>query len=224
MSIMKITQQGGYINVVLIALIICSVLLASVGGFAVWAFTERDRYKNHSDEEVAKAQALTKEETQAEDAAKYAEEAKNPLKTYVGPAAFGSVTMQYPKTWSAYIIQNEKGANPINGYFMPDIVPNVGEDENSFALRIEVVSQSYEKVLNQYNNEAKAGEITVKAYELPKVPDVIGARIDGQIDRKKQGTLIILPVRNMTLRVWTESNDFKPDLDNIILPNLSFSP
>jgi hypothetical protein len=94
----------------------------------------------------------------------------------------------------------------------------------TFALRVELVQQSYETVLNTFRQQVATSKVTIAPYTLEKVPSVVGSRVEGQITPKKQGTMIILPLRNMTLKIWTESNDFKGDLDTHILPNLSFVP
>jgi hypothetical protein len=217
-------NEGGYINSVLIALIVVSVLLVGAIGFGVWAFAGRQDYKNNSDQKAAEAAEKQKQETQAEDAAKYAEEAKSPLKSYVGPSSFGSVTLLYPKTWSGYVIQDEQSNEPLNGYFHPDVVPNADDNANAYALRVEIVEKSYDQVLNGFSSAAEKGEVTVTPYKLPKVESVLGSRIDGQIDDEKQGSMVIFPLRNVTLQVWTEAEQFKADFNNTILPNLSFSP
>jgi hypothetical protein len=53
---------------------------------------------------------------------------------------------------------------------------------------------------------------------------VTGVRVDGQIADNIQGSMIILPLRDKTQEIWTESNSFLPDFNNNILPNLTFSP
>ena len=193
-------------------------------GFGVWAYGQRAHYKEHSDQEVTAAvnKAITTQKTT--DAAEYAEQAKKPYDTYIGPAAFGNVTVNYPKTWSSYVVENERGGNPISGYFQPNTVPNATDPDNSFALRVELVQTAYDTVLQQFKASVTAGKVTVSPYTLPKVPSIIGSRVEGQITPTKQGTMVILPLRNMTLKIWTESNDFKGDLDTHILPNFSFVP
>jgi hypothetical protein len=224
MSDMDRLNQRGAINMLLIPLIILVLFLFGTLGFALWAFSERGRYKDHSDQEVAKAVQQAINDTQKTDAVKYAEEAKKPYDTYIGPASFGNITVNYPKTWSAYVIESEKGTTPISGYFQPKFVPSVGSSENTYALRVELVTTTYDNTLDQFGSSVKNGKVTVAPYTLAKVPSVVGSRIEGQITPKKQGTMIILPLRNMTLKIWTESNDFKSDLDTHILPNLSFVP
>jgi hypothetical protein len=194
-------------------------------GFGVWAFMERQDYKNNVEQKIAAAQAVTKQETEEADALKYAEEAKNPLKAHVGPSAFGSVTVAYPKTWSAYISEDttQGKATPVDDYFHPDVVP-AAKDGSAYALRVQVLQQPYAEAVKSHTGAIKDGRASAQPYALPKVPDVIGTRIEGELAAKKTGTMIILPLRNVTLQIYTESDTFKPDFNNIILANLTFSP
>jgi type II secretory pathway pseudopilin PulG len=217
-------NEGGYVSGMLIGLIVVIVLLVGAVGFGIWAFMERQDYKDNSDEKAAAAAAQAKTETQAEDAAKYAEEAKNPLKAYVGPSAFGSVSLMYPKTWSGYVVFDEQGNPPLDDYFHPDVVPDASNEKNSFALRVRVLSEPYDQVLQDFQSGVEEGTATVKPYKLPKVESVTGSRIDGKLENEKQGSMVIFPLRNVTLQVWTEAEQYKADFDNIILPNMSFSP
>src|SRR5258708_3993872 len=82
-------RQSGSINVLLVSLISAIVVLLGVAGFGTWAFSSRQDYKNHSDEKSVVAAAAAVKVAQASDAKKYAEEAKNPLKAFIGPAQYG---------------------------------------------------------------------------------------------------------------------------------------
>lgn len=217
-------DQRGAINILLIPLILVVVLFLSALGFGFWAFAGYQDYKNNSDQkaQLAANEAITA--TQEVDAKKYAEEAKKPLSTFIGAAAFGNVTVHYPKTWSAYVQEKDSGSKPITAYFQPKYVPDVTEKDNSFALRVELVQQSYDSVVESYGSLLKTNKVTLAPFKLDKVPSVVGSRIEGQITQTKQGSMVVLPLRNMTLKIWTESNDFKADLDTNILPNLTFVP
>lgn len=217
-------DQRGAMNVLLVPLILVVVFLFGSAGFGIWAFTSRADYKSNSDQKAAVAAASAREEQEAADAAKFAEEIKKPYDSYIGPAAFGNITVNYPKTWSAYVIESERGSNPVAAYFQPKTVPTITDQDNNFALRVELVTSTYQNALDQFKGRLDKGTATIQPYTLPKVPSVVGSRIEGQITERKQGTMIILPLRNLTLKIWTESNDFKGDLDTHILPNLSFVP
>lgn len=217
-------NEQGRINVLIISLIACGLLLLATLAFGAWAYSERQDYKDNSDQKVAAAvqQAITN--TRQEEAKKFAEEAKNPLKTYSGPSQFGGVKIQFPKTWSTYVINKDGGNTPISWYFHPNIVPDTSNRDNSYALRVEVVDESYSDSLDNFQNDAEEGVVTVQPYSLPKVPDVIGSRINGEVENDKQGSMILLPLRNLTLKVWTESPDYLNDFNDIILKDATFSP
>ncbi len=219
----KLSQRGA-INILLIPLILVVLFFFGSLGFGFWAFSQRNHYKDHSDQEVAAAVQAAVAQQKQTDASNYAEQAKKPYNTYIGPSAFGNITVNYPKTWSSYVIETASGGNPISGYFMPNTVPSVTDPNNSFALRMELVQTPYDTVLQQFQAALTIGKVTIQPYTLPKVPSVVGSRVEGQITPTKQGTMVVLPLRNMTLKIWTESNDFKGDLDTAVLPNFSFVP
>jgi hypothetical protein len=216
-------SEVGAINVLLIPLILLSLLFIGVGAFGYWAYTSRQDYKNNTDKKVAAAVQTNTIAVKAEDAKKFAEAAKQPLKDFNGPEAYGSVHISYPKTWSGYVVTANTGT-PLDGYFHADVVPGVVNSANTFGLRVQVLPQQYSAVVKQLNGPLQQKKITVTPYALPKVPDEIGVRVEGQIAQNKQGSMVILPMRDKTLKLWTEIAEYKADFDNNILPNVTFSP
>jgi len=186
----------------------------------------RQDYKDNSDKKVSAAVEIAKKQTETAKDNEFVEKEKNPLRHYTGPSAYGSVDVQYPKTWSAYVTESTNGATPIIGYFHPSFVPSIvtGQASNSFALRLEVVNTSYDQALRQFESFVKQGKIKVTPYKAPKVPNVLGARLDGEIVTGKQGSMVLIPLRDKTLKIWTEANNFKGDFDNIIMANIVFVP
>lgn len=217
-------NQGGYVSTTLVSLIVVSVLLAGALGFGGWAFFSRQDYKNNSDQKAEKAADERQKATEESDAVKYAEAAKNPLTTHKAPDQYGGVTIQYPKTWSGYVAEGSSTSTPVNDYFHPAVVPDTTERANAYALRVQVEDKTYDAVLKTYQNDVNQKKLTASAYALPKVPAAIGTLFDGEVEQGKQGRLVILPMRNMTLKVWVESPSYLADFNNIILPNLVFSP
>jgi hypothetical protein len=219
---MKKHNQDGAVNLLLIPLILASLLLIGTLVFGFWAFGERQDYKDNVDQKISAAVVVAKKQEASVKDKQYAEAAKLPLKTYNGPEQYGSLALQYPKTWSAYVsVGNGRGGTALDGYFNPDVVPDVDEDTNTFALRVEVVSNSYSDVLRGFQNQE---DITIVPYALPKLPKVVGVRISGQIEQDKKGSMVILPVRDKTLKIYTEADAYMNDFNNNILPNLSFAP
>lgn len=223
MKNMRGEEQG---NILLIPVVLLGVLFIAAAIFGVWAFGGRQDYKDNVAAKVADAVAKNTKSIQAKDAADYAEAAKNPLKTFVGPADYGSVTVQYPKTWSAYADTSSSGT-PLDAYFHTDYVPSAA-DKQTYNLRVQVVARSYSTVMNAYTSRIKEGTVKAAPYTLPKVPNVAGTRLTGAVfstnTAAPQGTIILVPLRSTTLEIWTESNDFLPDFDGIILQNMTFAP
>jgi len=213
-------------NVLLIPVIVLAVLFVGVGSFAVWAYSGRQDYKNNVDAKISSAVDANKQTVQAEDAAHYAEAAKNPLTTYTGPDAYGSVKISYPKTWSAYVDTTDSGT-PLNAYFHSGYVPSTNSRQ-SYNLRVQVSSQSYSNVLSSYSGQVQAGKVTSAPYTLPKVPGIVGTMLTGAIVQNQpdggSGTMVLVPLRNTTLEIWTESNSYMADFNTYILQNLTFSP
>jgi hypothetical protein len=217
----KLNQAGS----LLLPFIIVFVLLLSSVGFGAWAFTSRQDYKNNSDKKAAAAAAKATEAESVKKDAAFAETEKSPLKTYTGPSTYGSLTIQYPKTWSAYISENtSSGAQPVDGYFNPNFVPNVQSTGTNFALRIQVINSSYASVLKTFDSSVKAAKTSVSAYRAPKVTSILGSLVSGQVNGQKTGTMVLLPLRDKTIKVWTEGDDYKGDFMNTVLANLTFVP
>jgi hypothetical protein len=122
------------------------------------------------------------------------------------------------------VVEDTAGANPVDEFFHPGAVPNTNNRDNAYALRVQVVEQSYDKVIKSFQGGIDTQKVSAAPYAFPKLPDVVGTRFNGEVVTKKQGSMIVIPVRNMTLKVWTESPTYLSDFNDIILPNLVFSP
>src|SRR5690554_758081 len=147
MSSMKSSAEAGYVSGMLVGLIVAIVLLVGALSFGTWAFMSRQDYKNNSDQKAEAAANARQTEVEAAAAAKVAEEEKKPLTSHKAPDQYGSVDVQFPKTWSAYVVESSSGNTPVNYYFHPGAVPSASDDGNAFALRVQVVQQSYDRVV-----------------------------------------------------------------------------
>lgn len=215
----KLDESG---SLVLPFVIVFIVMLTSIG-FGAWAYMGRQDYKNKSDEKSAAAVKVAVAAESVRKDKEFAEIEKSPLKTFQGTETFGSIGFQYPKTWSAYVIVNDKGTTPVDGFFHPNYVPSTTGD-TAFALRIQVVNTSYSEVLKTFDATTKSGKVKVSAFRAAKVTTELGSKVEGEIIQKKQGTLILLPLRDKTIKIWTENSEFAADFNNTILPSLTFIP
>lgn len=217
-------NQEGQISAVAVSLIVAILLLLGVLGFAGWAFASRQDYKNNTDQKVAAAVAVAVQKADSAKDVAFAQAEKYPLRTYQGPEAYGSLNIQYPKTWSAYIDDTGNGAALVDGFFDPGSVPSINDQNSVFALRVQVLNTTYSQSLLNLNEQQQSGKITVSAYALPKVPKAIGVKASGTFDNGKAGEMVVLPLRNETLEISTQGANYTADFEQTILPNFSFVP
>ncbi len=222
-STMNRSAERGSYTIMLISLILLTVFLISSLTFGFWAFASRQDYKNNVDQKITAAVKVAVDKNSTEKDNLFAEQEKQPLKVYAGPDTYGSVTIKYPKTWGAYVVEGGSGSRVLDGYFQPNFVPSA-QLTTAFALRLQVIDGAYDRQLAQFDSLVKTGKVKVTAYRAPLVPSILGSRIDGAIASNKQGSIVLFPLRDKTLLVSTEASQFEPDFNNNILPNLRFSP
>ncbi len=217
----KLNEKGST-NVLLVPLILTILFFLAALVFGFWAFSSRQDYKNNVDKKIATAVEVAKQETATQKDNEFIEKEKLPLKEYSGPSSYGSVKVKYPKTWSAYVDETSSKA-PVDAYFHPNFVPSIDSDSASFALRLQVVDRTFDQEVRQFDSDVSKGKTKAKSYKPVNVEGVVGLRLDGEIIDKKRGTLILIKMRDKTLKIWTEADQFKKDFEDKILKNLTFS-
>ncbi|MDB5185396.1 MAG: hypothetical protein JWN38_1204 [Candidatus Saccharibacteria bacterium] len=217
-------NQDGHIDSLLIPLVLVSLLLIAALGFAGWAYSGKQDYKNNVDAKVSAAVTIAKQQESTEKDTQFAQAEKNPLRTYTGPEALGSLVVLYPKTWSNYVSTSGSNGSQLDGFANPQTVPTATDPNSTFALRYQVIGRAYSSVLADFRDRQQSGKITVAPYALPKVPSAIGVRVEGSLTTNHTVSMVVLPLRDKTIEVWTEGAQYISDFNNIILPNFSFSP
>lgn len=220
---MRKLNQLGSGTVLIMALVVTVLLLIGSLIFGFSAYSGQQDYKNNFDQKLAQQVQVAVINNSKEKDKQFAEQLKTPLKTYVGPADYGAVTIKYPRSWSAYVDEGNSGGLPIDGYFHPVVVPGTQSDTN-FALRVQVTTGKYDDELNQLSNGVEAGTLKAKAYRAQKVPKVLGTMLTGQLENDKTGIMVMFPLRDKTLKIWTYSPEHIADFNKYILPNLTFTP
>jgi hypothetical protein len=211
----KQSHMSFFVAILMTILFVCSL------GFGVWAYMGMQENQSNLDAKIEKASAAAVKEAEAAKDAAFAEEEKDPYRTYTGTSTYGSLTYDFPKTWSVYQVEKTSGT-VLDYYGHPFIVKGTGK-ENSFAFRVQVVETSYDKELAKFDAQIKKGTVTASAFRLARVPDQLGSRLTGEIITEKQGVLVLLPLRDKTIKIWTESTDYVGDFDQV-LETVSFNP
>ncbi len=218
---MRRHNQSGFASLPIIVSVLMTCLFVIMSIVSVVIFVSRQDYKNNSDAKAEQAAASAVKIAEDKKDIDFATKEKSPVKTYAGSPTYGTVVFDYPKTYSGYVVSND--STPLKGIFYPNVVP--GDDTSTaYALRVEVVNTAYDSLAKSFDSDVKSGRLTAKPFRAVKVPTTLGLRLDGQIDTKKQGTIVLIPLRDKTLKIWTESTQFRGDFDTYVLPSLSFVP
>ncbi len=220
-------NQVGAIGGEDISLTLAIILLIAALVFGGWAYSSRQDYKNNADVKIDNAVAAAKQEQNKVDQGFFDEQAKQPLRAYDGPQAYGSLVVNFPKNWSAYVDDSGTSLNGlVDGYFAPGTVPAITSPTSVFALRVQVINKAYSQVVQSFSKQQQAGKLTVSAYALPKFPKNVGVEVVGLLSKQatQSVTMVVIPLRSDTLELWTQGSQYLSDFNNNILPNFSFSP
>ncbi len=213
-----------HMNGLLIPFIIVTLFLLGAIGFGIWAFTERDLYMNKTNEVVEREVARAEKAVAETKDKQFLEDEKKPLKEYKGPSAYGGISIMYPKTWSAQVTEQAQGTTPVDGFFHPNFVPGP-QSGTAFALRVQILDTPYNEVAKTLESQVKIGKLKAAPYRASKVPgENAGMRLDGEVSLGKQGSIVLLPLRDKTIKIYTENVQFMKDFDEIILANFNFVP
>jgi cytoskeletal protein RodZ len=214
---MKQSREAGEVNPLLITNIISGLLVVILTGLMIWLFMGYNDYKNNADQKVTVAVDKAKKDQQKTDETAFLEREKVPTRTFTGPSDLGSVSFQYPKTWSTYVA---KQSLELEAYLHPDFVPPVSNTQ-PFAIRVVVEDRSYDTVLKNYEPLVKKGSLRSNPVTIEGFS---GIRLDGTFTKEREGSAVLFKVRDKTLTIATDASAYKNDFDNTILKSLKFNP
>ncbi len=206
-------SQRGYVNAWMVSTIGVLVMFLIAGALAIWAYMSYAQEKNTIDSQVKVAEAKAREEQSKADRDKFNEEAKNPRREFVGPSEYGRVSFLYPKTWSVYVERDGSDRGDYKAYLHPSIVPPVGGKDSRFGMRLEILNDNFDKVLNQYSGQIKKGDLTSSSVQYN---GNAATRLDGAFSKDLRGSVVLMRVRDKTIRFSTDADTFKPDYQAIL--------
>ena len=144
----------------LILAIVFGLLFVVALVFGLWAFVERQDYKDNSDAKSAVAVDAALAEQKDTLSAEFAEQAKEPFLTYNGPSTYGSFSFEYPRTWSVYVEESSNSSDLYNVYMHPNEIRDIDDREAEHAFLLEIVGNEYEKEINSVANDVERGDLS----------------------------------------------------------------
>lgn len=206
-------KQAGSANGWMIAAIALLVLFLAAGATAIWAYVNYTDQKTNVDGKISLAEAAAKKVQAEEDEKKFAEREKNPRREFVGPTEYGRLSFDYPKTWSAYVSNDGTDRSRYEAYLNPISIPQLDRQDTRVALRIVILNEDYEEVVDQYADLVKDGALRSSNVDINGNS---GVRLDGAFDKNIRGSMVILRVRDKTVTLRTDADTFRPDFDEVL--------
>lgn len=192
--------------------VIFIIATALVGGVMIWALISYFVQKADVDSKVANAVATATKEQADKDEANFAQREKDPNLTFVGPEDYGSLSFDYPRTWSIYVASDASNGGTYQAYLNPISVPTVSTTQQ-FALRITIESKDYSQVVSSYDSLVKKGDLKSS---VVKSGDQNGTRLDGSFSKDIRGAAVIFKIRDKTATIRSDADTFKTDFDALV--------
>lgn len=207
----KVKSDKGSLVETLILVAVCLVAAAAIIVAVIFFM----KYNEVNEDQEAKTAAAVAEAVAAEQeaAAKTLEEKlKEPNLEFRGPEDYGSISFQYPKTWSVYVNKDATKNGDYEALFNPKSVPSLSNENSRYALRFAIYNRQYADVAKQYLNKK---ELSSESFETDG-GRITGTRYQGQITSKINGTFVLFKVNDKTGVLQTDSDVLLDDYEAIL--------
>ncbi|MDO4781200.1 MAG: hypothetical protein Q4A34_02320 [Candidatus Saccharibacteria bacterium] len=205
--------ERGSVDGWMIGAVGAAVLFIIAAALAIWMYMAFSEAKANVDTKVQLAKAEAKREQAEADQKEFDERYKNPRIEFVGPSEYGRVSFMYPKIWSVYVDKDGTDRGDYRAYLHPSTVPPVGNRASRFALRLEILNKDFDKVLKGYESLLKKGDVTSSSVEFN---GNASTRLDGAFSKELRGSVVLMKVRDKTIRFSTDADTFKPDFKTVL--------
>lgn len=187
-----------------IALVVVSLIAVLFVGLFIWKYLEWDSVKTDVDGQIDAAVALAISENTTKLENEFLEREKYPYKTFSGPADYGSLNFEFPKTWNTYIAQDAANGGNFEAYLNPGEVQPVSAQTIN-ALRVQILDQAFENVARNYENLTNSGQLSVTTRP---VGSAVANVYTGTLPNNIRGIATIFKVRDKTILIQTDAELF----------------
>lgn len=215
----KIPKRRDVVSLVkTIVIIALSLVALTFIGLFIWMFVQYDEKRTDVDGQIAEAVVKAVDENTEKLENEFTEREKYPFKTFAGPADYGELTFEYPKTWSVYIPRDAAKGGDFEAYFNPVEVNEIS-DENIDSLRLAIRDEAFDDVISEYQREIEGDEPTMKLdlITIGKDNNINANRYTGIIPGTEfKGYVVIFKIRDKTVIMQTDSVLFEADYAKIL--------
>lgn len=188
----------------LVLFIIISLVAVTFIGLFIWKYLEWDTVKTDVDGQIDAAVAIAVSENTTKLENEFLEREKYPYKTFSGPADYGSLGFEYPKTWNVYIARDAANGGDFEAYLNPgEVQPVSGSTIN--ALRVTIRSTAFDSVVRSYDSSVSSGRLRV---ENRPIGSSIANVYTGELPNNIHGIVAIFKLRDKTVILQTDAELF----------------
>ena len=201
-----------------IAIIALSLLSLTFIGLFIWMLMEYTAARTDVDGQIAVKVVEAVDENTEKLENDFAEREKYPFRTFAGPADYGELTFEYPKTWSVYIPEDASNGGDFRAYFNPIEVSAISSEAIN-SLRLSILDQAFDSVISSYQGELE-GETPNMRLDLVTIGqgnNVNANLYSGKIPGTEfMGYVAIFKIRDKTVIIQTDSILFEEDYSKIL--------
>jgi len=197
-----------------ILIIVCLIAAAAIV-FAVIFFMQYNELKTNYDTEKSLEVEKAKKEQADVDNASFEEREKLPNYHFTGPSDYGSISFEYPKTWSLYIESDGTNNSDYKAYFSPAQVNPIKDKNSRYALRFSILNRQYDTVQKTYESKVKNGKLTSSMFTADD-NTVSGIKYEGEIDNNMNGIVILVKVNDKTAIFQMDAEVYRTDFETLV--------
>ena len=190
-----------------IILVFVSLVAVTFIGLFVWKYLEWDTVRTDVEGQIDEAVAIAVAENTAELEAEFTEREKYPYKAFTGPADYGSVSFEYPKTWNVYVAKDAANGGDFEAYFNPGEVQPVSTSTIN-ALRITITTGSFDDEIRSFENHVKSGRLTLATRNIGSA---VANVYSGQLSNTMQGIVTLFKLRDKVVTIQTDAMIFSEE-------------
>ena len=201
-----------------IAIIALSLIAVTFIGLFIWMTVEKIAVQDDVEAKITAAEAKARDDQTSKMEAEFLEREKYPFKTFSGPADYGELTFEYPKTWSVYIAAAANTGGDFNAYLNPIQVDAVGKDTIN-ALRVTIRDKSFDEVTAEYQKamDKKDSNLSMESTTIGRNNNITANRYTGTLpDTNLSGFIVTFKIRDKTAILQTDSVLFQADYDKLL--------
>ena len=201
-----------------IAIVALSLVAVTFIGLFIWMSVQYNEASSDVNGQIDAAvrEAVDEKATQLE--MEFAEREKYPFRTFAGPADYGELSFEYPKTWSVYVAKNAATGGDYEAYFNP-IEVNVVDEKTLDALEVKILNKRFDVVTAEYQEilDKEDSNLTVESVTIGRDGAITANRYTGTIpDTEFSGYIVVFKIRDKTAVIQTDSTLFEDDYNTLL--------